>query len=57
MMFGRKLERDLNRASLKNDKLKKEKVQLKKNTQQAENLFRETLKVKLQYEELMFTLS
>ena len=50
---NRRLERELKRMSLENKKLKKQTEQLIKNTQQADSLFRETLKVKLQYEEIL----
>ena len=39
--------------SAKNDKLKKEKRQLIQNTKKANQLFRSTLAVKLEYEELI----
>ena len=57
MDFGRKLERDFKRASLQNERYKKQRAQLIKNNTQANDLFQETLKVKQQYEELFVNLS
>lgn len=51
--YQQQLEKELQLFSLKSDKLKKQKRQLIQNTKKANQLFRQTLEVKLEYEELI----